>query len=71
MRELTAAEIERLASRAGVKRIAVENFLSTLYPPAGYAGNLANANADARCYRWSEATLRAIRDGIFQAWVRR
>ena len=71
MRELTAVEIEQLAGRPGVKRLAVENFLSTLYLPAGYAGNLANANADARCYRWSEATLRAIRDGVFQAWVRR
>jgi hypothetical protein len=35
MQPLTDAQIEKLASKAGVKRIAVENFLGTLYAPAG------------------------------------
>jgi hypothetical protein len=67
MRALTSAEIEGLASRPGVKRIAVETFLLTLDLPAGYRGNAANARADARAYHWNEATLQAILDGILMA----
>ena len=67
MRALTSAEIESLASRPGVKRTAVESFLSTLYLPGGYRGNAGNARADARAYRWDEATVQAILDGVLLA----
>lgn len=65
MRQLTSDEISKLASAAGVKRIAVENFLSTMGDNAIYAG--MNLNDDARCYRWNAATQSAIRRGIVQA----
>ena len=62
MRSLTAEEIKRLASRKGVKRIAVENFLSTMGDNAAIASyNLA---LDARMYKWNIQTIRAIEDGI-------
>jgi len=76
MRTLTDAEIAGLASRPGVRRIAVENFLGTLDEGIGYRGNAANARADARAYGWDEATLQAILDGIvmaresLRAWTR-
>ena len=68
MRELTGAEIERLASRRGVRKVAVENFLMTL----GYAGSASaerrNLYADARSYGWNAATEQAILDGIELAY---
>ena len=64
MRRLTEEEIECLASRPGVKRIAVENFHSTLYLPAGFRGNVENAEADAQSYGWNGVTFRAIMVGI-------
>ena len=64
MRDLTDVEIEKFASRAGVKRIAVVNFLGTLDERAGAGGNLYNATNDAISYRWNTATRAAIREGI-------
>ena len=68
MRQLTDAEIDKLANQNGVKKIAVENFLGTLYAPAGRSGNLANAYNDARAYKWNTATIGAIVDGIKLAY---
>lgn len=62
MRSLTAEEIKRLASRKGVKRIAVENFLSTMGDNAAIA--LYNLALDARLYKWNIQTIKAIEDGI-------
>lgn len=67
MRELTSAEIEKLASGKGVKRIAVENFLSTLDTSIGVMGNTMNAQMDARMYKWNSVTVRAIEAGIRMA----
>jgi hypothetical protein len=64
MRELTSAEVEKFASQKGVKRIAVENFLSTLDTSIGVTGNTMNAQMDARMYKWNTATVRAIEAGI-------
>lgn len=62
MRRLTAKEISKLASRHLVRKIAVENFLSTMGTTYDYAiGNLA---LDARAYRWNKQTVRAIEAGI-------
>lgn len=62
MRTLTLQEIEQLASRPGVKRIAVENFLISM----GTDGMIARTNLelDTKCYKWNTATVRAIRAGI-------
>ena len=68
MRALTSAEIERLACRTEVKRIAVETFLSTLDESIGDIGNRANAYRDRQKYRWNPATLRAIMEGIRMAF---
>ncbi|MFA6016450.1 MAG: hypothetical protein WC742_15435 [Gallionellaceae bacterium] len=68
MRNLTAVEIAKLASQTDVKKIAVENFLSTLYAPAGKSGNLANLYSDAASYKWNAATVGAIRSGIELAY---
>jgi hypothetical protein len=48
MRNLTAVEIAKLASQTDVKKIAVENFLGSLYAPAGKSDNMANAYMDAK-----------------------
>lgn len=56
-------KIRELASRKGVKVIAVQNFLMSLD-----ASNIAFADAnlvmDAGLYKWNAATQKAIRDGI-------
>ncbi len=59
---LSTKQIEKLASKTGVKKIAVENFLSSL---SGNKGNdYANMQMDARLYKWNTATINAIRKGI-------
>ena len=63
---LSSEIISKLAKRAGVKAIAVENFLGSL-------GDLTkseayrNLNLDARSYKWNAATVKAISDGIAKA----
>ena len=64
MRDLTTSEIEMLASKPHVKRIAVENFLGTLDTSIGYSGNARNARMDAQLYKWNQVTLNAILAGI-------
>ena len=64
LRQLTAAEIEKFTSVKGVKKIAVENFLSTLDPDIGEMGNNMNAQMDAQMYKWNDITLRSIQAGI-------
>jgi hypothetical protein len=63
-RELTAGEIEGLASRDNVKRIAVENFLGTVTVNPDRGAAVGNAFADAEAYGWNRATLQAILTGI-------
>ena len=64
MRALTSAEIESLASRPKVRRIAVENFLFSLPLDIGTLGCYRNLANDALAYGWNQATIGAIRDGI-------
>lgn len=64
MRELTSTEVEKYASVKGGKRIAIENFLSTLDTSIGVMGNTMNAQMDARMYKWNTVTIRAIEAGI-------
>jgi hypothetical protein len=63
-RELTGAEIEALASRPGVKRVAVENFLMSCHCNGDIRAALFNLEADEWSYGWNAATVQAIRAGI-------
>jgi hypothetical protein len=56
-------DIEKFAGRGGVKRVAVENFLSSL-AGSTRAEALGNLRQDARDYRWNAPTTAAISDGI-------
>jgi hypothetical protein len=66
-RHLTNEEIEILASKPGVKRIAVENFLGSLQSNS-YAADVANMQMDAGMYRWNAQTVSAITKGINVAY---
>ncbi len=68
MRQLTVAEVERLASTRGVRRVAVENFLISLGHVGSKADELRNLWADAHMYGWNAATVNAIREGIELAY---
>ena len=61
--KLSSEVISKLASRAGVKRIAVENFLGSL-GDLTKSEAFGNLNLDARSYKWNAATVKAISDGI-------
>ncbi len=64
--KLATVRIEELASRPGVKRDAVENFLGTLGELTREEA-LANLELDVRSYCWNTATGRAIQQGIMEA----
>jgi hypothetical protein len=61
---ITTAQIETLASRTGVRRIAVENFLSTVGQAGSAFNEKQNLRADASAYKWNAATQAAISRGI-------
>jgi len=63
LRLLTDKEIDQFVDRAGVKKIAVENFLGSLEGMNAYEAG-KNAESDAKVYRWNKETLTAITDGI-------
>jgi len=65
MRSLTREEIESLACRANVKRVAVENFLMTMGDDSNSA--IENANLDKSLYKWNAPTFNAIMKGIQMA----
>lgn len=60
---LSKAQIDKLASKSGVRRIGVENFLGTLGSMTRYEAT-QNLYADAASYKWNAATVAAIRKGI-------
>lgn len=64
MRRLTTEEIEKFASRKGVRKIAVENFLGTLTANPNRYCAVQNVYLDQSLYRWNSATVKAILDGI-------
>lgn len=63
LRQLDSSEINKLASAKGVKAIAVQNFLSSLYDSDSIDA-MANCRMDARLYKWNAATVNAIQKGI-------
>ena len=60
---LSDDQIEKLASRKNVKRIAVENFLFSI-GDMSYGESIQNLNMDARLYKWNAPTRSAISAGI-------
>jgi hypothetical protein len=60
---ITREQIEQLASRKGVRKIAVHNFLGTLGDMRAFDAT-QNLYQDARDYRWNAATIAAIKRGI-------
>jgi hypothetical protein len=64
---ITKERIEQLASKRGVRRIAVENFLASL-ESGSESGAMMNLVQDARSYKWNAATVAAIRTGIREAF---
>ena len=62
---LTLEQIEKYASRKGVKRIAVVNFLSTIDTERDTPiGCMMNCHMDEALYNWNRATVMAIEAGI-------
>lgn len=59
---LTPEEIEKLASKPKVKRIAVENFLMSMSDDC--SANYENARMDKELYHWNAPTFNAIMKGI-------
>jgi len=57
------AVIELMATRKGVRKIAVENFLGSLDGLQGWE-IIANLKNDARLYKWNATTVNAIKAGI-------
>jgi hypothetical protein len=65
-RRLEISEIEKLASRKGARKIAVENFLASL-PTEGEEAEwnaYLNLAKDTGLYGWNSATIKAIKKGI-------
>ena len=68
MKMLTSHEIEKLAGRKGIRRIAVENFLMSLCPDGSPGAAYLNLDLDAKLYRWNAETKKAITAGIRLAY---
>lgn len=62
---LSADRITELAQGAKVRRVAVENFLSSLEGLTGQEA-LGNLELDAASYRWNGETRSAIHQGIME-----
>jgi hypothetical protein len=66
LRKLTIDEIQSFSNRKNVKKIAVENFLMSMYDMT-YEDAQGNVEMDAHLYKWNAQTVAAIRDGIWLA----
>jgi hypothetical protein len=65
---LETKDIEELASRTGVSRRDVENFLDTVGQAGTEEGDLLSLYYDARLYAWDISTILAIEAGIRLAY---
>jgi hypothetical protein len=63
-------EIEEFASRHGVYRKDVEEFLGTVGEAGTEEGTLLNLYYDARLYNWDLSTVQAIEAGIRSAYAK-
>ena len=64
LRRLNIVEIEKLAGKAGVCRVAVENFLVSITNNENNYQARQNLALDTRLYNWNVKTVKAIVDGI-------
>lgn len=64
MRKLDLKEIQELASRPGIKKKAVENFLLTVHINTSEPAAYLNMIRDAEMYNWNMETQEAIYEGI-------
>jgi hypothetical protein len=62
-------EIEEFASRHGVHKEDVEEFLDTVGEAGTKDGALLNLYYDARLYNWNISTVQAIEAGIQSAYA--
>ncbi|MCK9565477.1 MAG: hypothetical protein M0Q43_05450 [Methanothrix sp.] len=69
MHTLSTLEIEEFASRRGVHKKDVEEFLGTVGEAGTEGGTLLNLYYDARLYNWNISTVRAIEAGIQSAYA--
>lgn len=60
---ITSQQIDELASRPKVKRVAVENFLSSL-DGLSRQDAIGNLEMDAKSYKWARETKASIHEGI-------
>lgn len=67
LEKLSHAQIEVLAGKPKVKRIAVENFLMSIEKDTPIKEAEGNLRIDAKVYRWNDETVKAIQQGIQQA----
>jgi hypothetical protein len=69
LHSLSAIEIEGFASRDGVHKEDVEEFLDTVGEAGTEGGALLNLYYDARLYNWEISTVQAIEAGIQSAYA--
>jgi hypothetical protein len=69
MHSLSLDEIERFASRRGVNKSAVKDFLSTVGLAGTEENALLNLYYDARLYDWNISTVETIKAGISLAFT--
>jgi hypothetical protein len=62
---LTPTRIIELSTMPKVRRVAVENFLSSL-DGMTYQEAVGNCELDKRSYRWNDETSGAIREGLVE-----
>lgn len=67
LKPLSLEQIKNFASRPGVREIAVGNFLGTVHNCITPDNAFLNLIKDAKLYRWNDATVNAIVDGILAA----
>jgi len=64
MKKLSIDIIDKLSSRKGVRKIAVENFLISVHNNSTIYDAQMNLRQDSKIYGWNKETIKAIRDGI-------
>jgi len=67
LKPLSLEQIKEFATRPDVREIAVENFLGTVHNCITPDNAFLNLIKDAKLYRWNDATVNAIVDGILAA----
>ena len=70
LRRLSRDEVERLAAKKGIRKMAVENFLMTVHNNENDWQARQNLALDTRLYNWNTKTVKAIVDGIKLACVK-